>query len=479
LGTTKRTNPALSLFVGENREWVTWMPRGYYDTSIDGDTKFLGWHLNKSTIYRPGPSDFLPSIRFEKALRQPKRVQPNVLDTLLRTADLGAALTLLPGGSDDLVGRLTPPEVTVNVDMAPGPPPLIKGPDGGAIDARADLPSRIDLEGSRTLPLLYTITSDASPAASFDLLVDGRPIGSPRVYREPVSPRREAVLLRLEPGQHRIAAEVRNAWEVKRVQSIDVEVRVAEPRKTPRLLVLGLAPEFQQPFLPRIPFAQEDVQALRRFSRKWLVSPRDGSRLDPIHDRSLVGPAATVEAAARVFEGLDREPLEDGDLVIVVIESHFLNSSHDRGLAAANSHGPPPNPAINADALARHLGNVARRKCKVLVLIDAVHTTIWDAEVNEWVRHLRDEQNVIMFVASNNGVSQDAGGAAGHRAFAQAILDSVKPPLRDGAFSLNHFRDRVHDQVLALTRRQQFAECFIPETLNGQFPIVDPHPGPK
>ncbi len=64
-----------------------WMPSGFYDTSIAGDTKFLGWHMNRGTLFEPKPSDYLEIIKFEKQLRQRRRSQPNKLDTLLATAD--------------------------------------------------------------------------------------------------------------------------------------------------------------------------------------------------------------------------------------------------------------------------------------------------------------------------------------------------------------------------------------------------------
>ena len=59
IGTTKRNNPVLTLMVGEDREWVLWTPQGYYDTSIVGDWRYLGWHINAD--YRASRSaDFVP-----------------------------------------------------------------------------------------------------------------------------------------------------------------------------------------------------------------------------------------------------------------------------------------------------------------------------------------------------------------------------------------------------------------------------------
>ena len=97
-------------------------------------------------------------------------------------------------------------------------------------------------------------------------------------------------------------------------------------------------------------------------------------------------------------------------------------------------------------------------------------------DVSDWVRHLRDDQNVITFVASNSGPSKALPDQY-HRAFAQAVLDAVKPPLlKDSAYLMNDFRDVVIERVLKLTERQQQAACYLPESINGQFPILNPQP---
>ncbi|MHC5539416.1 hypothetical protein ACYOEI_14460, partial [Singulisphaera rosea] len=124
-----------------------------------------------------------------------------------------------------------------------------------------------------------------------------------------------------------------------------------------------------------------------------------------------------------------------------------------------------------------YLGEIVKYKCRVIVLIDGVHTRsskTWDTDINEWVRELRDKQNVITVVASNSGPSRFLNDR-GHRAFAQAVLDSVRPPfLTEGPLSLNDFRDRVIEGVLNLTGRQQQAACYLPDSINGEFPLLDP-----
>ncbi len=81
----KREQPLLSLFPGRDREWVLWMPQGYYETSIAGDRRHLGWHINND-FPRQLPDHF-PADRFEGRFRK-----PGALDVLIATADAAAAV---------------------------------------------------------------------------------------------------------------------------------------------------------------------------------------------------------------------------------------------------------------------------------------------------------------------------------------------------------------------------------------------------
>src|SRR5690606_7751060 len=68
-----------------------------YDTSIAGDRRLLGWHLNHLDTRDPNrwlslPSEFFPMSRYEKQLRKPE-----VIDAVIRTGDAVAALALAQG----------------------------------------------------------------------------------------------------------------------------------------------------------------------------------------------------------------------------------------------------------------------------------------------------------------------------------------------------------------------------------------------
>ena len=85
LPTTRRHNPTLALFLGADREWVFWTPQGYYDTSIEGDARFLGWHINPP-FRTTRPTDFVPIGTFAEVMNR-----RDILDRLWNTGVLDQA----------------------------------------------------------------------------------------------------------------------------------------------------------------------------------------------------------------------------------------------------------------------------------------------------------------------------------------------------------------------------------------------------
>ena len=109
-----RDNAVLSFFPTVNHEWVLWMPSGFYETSIAGDTDFLGWHRNRKGAkvhIHWDPSRFEKMKVFEEELRR-----PNALEFLLNTADVDGAIARARGLDDPI----KPPK--------PEPPKLVFPP---------------------------------------------------------------------------------------------------------------------------------------------------------------------------------------------------------------------------------------------------------------------------------------------------------------------------------------------------------------
>ena len=175
----------------------------------------------------------------------------------------------------------------------------------------------------------------------------------------------------------------------------------------------------------------------------------------------------------------DDQPSE-GDMLVVLIEANVLSYGREVDDRRLRRQGPPAQAVDPGVRVSEILGRAARRGCKVVVLLDGSHGTPadgFDPDAVDWVRQLRRDCGVIVFLASDQGPSREARA---HRAFAQAFLDSVGPGRRtrrkDGLLTLFDVRDGVSRGVQELTRRQQNAACYIPDSLDGRFPLLNPRP---
>ena len=101
----------LTLMMGEDKEWVLWTPQGYYNTSIVGDWRYLGWHINAD--YRASrPADFVPMGTYAATMQRPA-----ILEQLWRTGDLDTAIRVAgpPAGTPPLDQQARdnqPPKIT-------------------------------------------------------------------------------------------------------------------------------------------------------------------------------------------------------------------------------------------------------------------------------------------------------------------------------------------------------------------------------
>ena len=118
--TTLRDGPVLTLFPGVDREWVFWMPEGYYDTSIAGDRRHLGWHVNPpSEEVWSRPTAYFPAERYEAQLRR-----QDLLGELVVTAD--PVRVLRPAPPPVVV---PPPVVRIEVPALAGGRRVVNAPD--------------------------------------------------------------------------------------------------------------------------------------------------------------------------------------------------------------------------------------------------------------------------------------------------------------------------------------------------------------
>ncbi len=477
VGTTKRDSPALSLFPGVDRRWVLWTPRGFYDSSADGDRKFLGWLTNRGGVDRLQSGTYDSIEKFSAKFRQPKAPAANAIDALLDTANVlvaEAAAPIPPGAPDQTTSRLK--ELAIR-PVAPSPTdrpvpaaqPVVRVGYRALAEAGAAGISRLWVEvNGRKLNDLIPANAPAVPSAVGELDV---PIGNDREVQARI-----------------VSVDQRG---ITRSQPLEFRNEVAPPptARKPRLEIIALGTDtFADKRLPPIPYAERDASDLAKYIRERIVDPTTGLRFgaDEVQEHAFLGNQVAKADVLTALEALEKaappDQLGDGDVVVVVVESHYIEFRSQRLLATAEpGSGEPEPPSISANVLAVRLGEWTGRGCRAIVLIDAVHdvkSPAWETDIQEWVRQLQSQANAVVFIASDHGPSLPIGD--GHRVFAQAILDVAKARsagrLRKpgGPLTLFDFQRTVTDTVLAKTGRKQHAQCYFPETIPIQTPIIAP-----
>lgn len=346
VGTTRRDSPALSLFVGEDREWVIWMPEGYYDTSAAGDRAYLGWHRNGPTA--DSPTDHFSAETFEKEFRR-----PDILARLFATADPVQALALRANPAEDppaIVQRQGPPllRITTTAPRPPGRPILTPA---NSIAVRAQV-----------------ATEDRVPVQSVTVKVDGRSVGPPLVFNPPRPLADQPIEVPLHSGMQKVTVEAVNVGGKTRTDGFEV-VSTVPPGKAPTLhiLAIGASSPFQDRTFPTIALADEDAKDVAGF----LAAPGGASKFESVDEKPpIVGDDLTVKNLRDAFRKLERDVIDPADTVLILLETHALSGAKTPQVLTADA-GPGAAPTVAE--ITDSLGKIAEKGCRVMVLLDTAH----------------------------------------------------------------------------------------------------------
>ena len=449
-----------------DKEWVVWTPQGYYDTSIEGDTRLLGWHTNPP--YRSSrPTDFVPVVTYAGTMNR-----PDVLDRLWRTGDLQQALAPLPAD--------TPPPVAVAV--ANQPPRVMLASIGG--DAKMPAPGVVwKVSVPRPKVSLRVVADDGKPPIRARRIVLDEQLKPQPPIGKPTASFSEDVDVELPPNRTvRMSVEAENVIGTRRTESIDI-VYVQPPQQPPlpRLVLLSIGTDvLADPQLPPVKFADKDAADLARFLAGHLISA-DATKPKLTESRVLTGAEASTGSITGALDHLQillrEKQVNKGDVVAIVIAAHVLSLNDSTIMAASDSKiGQPARSIIQTRDLCDLLGRFTDYGCRVIVLLDCVHNVGEPlvSEIKPLVRELYQKRRVITFVASTEGPS-DVDVPKEHGLFALGLLQVFQGANaggpsgdRSGGFTLDQFKTALRDAVQELSGRQQDAACYIPLELPEQ-----------
>jgi WD40 repeat protein len=474
MSSLKRNNPAMILMLDRENEWVLWTPQGYYDTSIEGDTRLLGWHINPP-FDQAKATDFLPISAFQQTL-----YRPAVLRDLWRTGDLDQALAGLDAAPAGHVFAEQPPAIRIaSVD-----PQVL--PTAGKLWEVANPIVRVALTVE---PLAQAGLSD------WRVFLDQQPLVERQAARRDAE-MTEALDVPLPAGRPvRLAVEAVNPQGHTRTESIDILYTPPAPPPAPTeptrsvLLALGIN-SFAQAKLSNIPFAEHDAGTLGRFLAEHLLPPEPAALKQPHVDQVRLeqGKAATTERLQEALEQLAgdaRDRPGSIDSVTVLLVAHLRPGDSEPVIVLADAPGSSdPRPVLATSRLSEALEELTKYHVRVTLFVDLIHPVEGEAAADDglkrWVRELQQKRRVITFVASKEGPS-GFDRVTGTGWFAQGIENAFQQigassGVRDrsGAYTLEQFRTAVRDAVQSASARRQDAACFVPRVMSYASPYATP-----
>ena len=168
----------VTIFVGDDEEWVAWTPEGYYTSSLHGD-KYIGWHINQGA---DKAAKFYSAAQFQKDF-----YRPDVVAEYLSTRDIQVAVQRANDRRKEAgfsSNALSATDVTALL------PPSV------AIISPKERESTVD---EQILNVRAVITSATLPITTIKVFLNG----SPRGKLEGNSNRSTLDLqIKLEPGQN-------------------------------------------------------------------------------------------------------------------------------------------------------------------------------------------------------------------------------------------------------------------------------------
>jgi WD40 repeat protein len=473
LSTFRRDRAALGLLPGTDREWVVWMPENYYDTSIAGDSRLLGWHVNKIVqdnlnVFIPRVSQFQPLADYAEKL-----YRPQVINRVLQTADPAGVLAVRDVGVPEV---RKPPVVRLAQVVGPAVRPVT---------------------GQLTVPgQALTLRIEAEAAG-------GGRIRSIAVYNGPTPDPLDDMP---PPAQEfRSVAKVVNLWRrdnplvVEAIDDQGVKSRAEllvrwekPPERRPRLMTASVGVDAFASGLPAIPFAGSDAGVIAKFLAEPGGEPRF-PQTKQIPPAAVGDPPPAASAIVRTLDQLVRpekeKPPGPGDTVFVVIDSHLWTFSEEGPLLLLGSDARRDGPAeagIPTRKITEDLKYLTDRGAFVVLFLDGIHTPLTYGQFTAfraWVRELNDRARVVVCVASKQNPSEQIEGQR-IGVFARAVRESigVSAAAVDAHPSIEEFRNIVVSAVRALKKRGSYqeADLFWPRVINPRLiRILDPQPEPS
>ena len=430
----EESGPVLSLYFGDDGEWIAGAQKGYYAASTDGE-RMMGWHLSNGLN---AMASYFPASQFRKTLYRP--------DVVRRIAD-GSNLKEALAAADGTSGR-SPTERDVALILPPSvaitrPLPSAAPPSGKAVEVEA-----------------LATTAASNPIIAMRLLLDGRPVADGfKAYRTPrAGEARERWSIEVPPGSHSLVVQAETAASIGLSAPVEVIAASDGPAAASggsgTLFVLSIGiNDYPDKKLVKLDAAVPDARSLLDAFLKHSKRLFRG-----IQTRHLLDSQAT---RANILENLNwlKAMARAGDVVVVFYAGHGYCSKEGvfylvpYDAEVRNLTGT----AIAGDVLEKTMGEFEGRTVLMLDACYAANIGV-GARGNRKARSIPAEGDALLrnlvyesglFVMSGAFKDEPANEEDGHGYFTRAIVEGLS-----GAADLFHSGEVEVDELAAYVKRR-------------------------
>ena len=446
-------SPALSIFAGNNHEWVAWTPEGFFAASKDG-AKLIGYHLNRGSDRN---ADFVEIDRLYALFYRPdlvaKKLQGGNLAEEASRFNVGK---VLEGGMPPRVAFISPKsegkfdqrEIALEVeftDLGGGVGSVLLQINGVTIGKQED---------------------------------EGRGIGLIDSHRKNVLKWKQ--LVSLQPGENVISVTAYNKANTVESNPANVTLFVKDAiSEPPTLYLLAIGINKYRDHDLSLKYAAHDAQSIYEGLKNSA-----GSIFKEVKVISLIDDQATTSGMEEAFKKMSSQA-KSNDLFVLYLAGHGLTFDGRFYFIPQEfvyqSEDSVPKKAISQERIQQWLASIPALKS--VILIDTCNSGSYAeamargmAEKTAIDKLTRATGRATIVASSKTQVALE--GYKGHGVFTYVLLEGLKGAAykksgnQDGQITVNDIGQYVADEVPRITFKQFGYEQFPMQNLHGNnFPI--------
>jgi len=435
------------------KDWIAWIPEGYYSSSIYGD-HFVGWHLNRGKDIAP---DFFKAVQFDRFLYRPDIVKASFKNAL----NDSKRNQILKGMKADFMlsqlSKMAPPRLTIQnleLDLDTEPPRLT-----------------LQIEGEKT----------GLAIQDYILFVNNIPVtpSANRVLSQEESHYfKKQLNVELRSHKNNIRVEAFNGVSMGVAEtfvSLPESVGISESKGNLYLLSIGADVFPKLPESTYLEYASEDSDDIAK-----IVNQKSAACFNEVHTKVLSDNVALLPERKKIIEALDfLNHAEPNDTVAIFLASHgisdpagnyyFVPRDSERDDLTKVANGEKAESLISWKVFFNTLRNATGRR---LLIVDTCQAQNIEGKFEAHSLLKRSASSLFSLIVASKGDEYSQEYSLGkHGLFTYSLINSLNARSdknKDGKVSLIELFDsssKLVDQLREKSVGPQTPQIIAPEPL--------------